>query len=340
MTETRLFVPAIEDYLGPGERRFFGGGFRRVEQRLRDIRVSCGPESTRLSAQASVNYPRDWSAKGSRAELAPHLSTIDALVLGARVSEILLVHAYGLDPGARSRMWLRRARVRAGGRPQEDLGTLSLRSAGHVAESVPIADGARVSRVESHIGSMTVACEVQHEEGGGYRSGVADVHHADADRALGEPYGQYFAELFRHRRQHIGHLLVDSAAGQVDASVRITPAPGEGPYFNTGMEAAYAPSASMIDAITVMGQLVQVLLYELDGIDRSGSDTLWLRLAELATDLPLRPLDGAFPVRTTIEDSRVLILAGDSWRVCDLGYAFHGITGTYSVAHRLPPRGL
>ncbi|MFM9445715.1 AvrD family protein [Streptomyces acidiscabies] len=335
MTVGRLTVGDIEDYLGPAEGRYFGSGFRRVRQRLAAITLTGGPESTRATATASVGYPGDWSAKGTGG-LVPHLSTIDALVLAARTAELLLTHAYGLDVGARSRMWLRRVVIRAGGSPQEDLARLPVHGTARPAESVAVADGLRTSAVGVTIGSMHVRCEVQHEDQGGYRPSQGALYE-DADTALGAPDGQYYAELFRRRGQRVTHLAVDAPAGSADAEVALTPAPGES--AGTGLEAAYAPSASMVDAIAVMGQLAQILMYELDGLTRGGSDTLWLRRAELATDLPLRAVDRAFPVHARVADSRLVDIDDHQWRVCDLSYGFHGITGTFSVTHRLPDRG-
>lgn len=335
MTVGRLTVGDVEDYLGPAEGRYFGSGFRRVRQRLTAIALTGGPESTRATATASVGYPGDWSAKGTGG-LVPHLSTIDALVLAARTAELLLTHAYGLDAGARSRMWLRRVVIRAGDRPQEDLARLPVHGTARPAESVAVADGLRTSVVGVTIGSMDVRCEVQHEDQGGYRPSQSALYE-DADTALGAPDGQYYAELFRWRGQRVTHLAVDAPAGRADAEVTLTPAPGES--AGTGLEAAYAPSASMVDAIAVMGQLAQILMYELDGLTRGGSDTLWLRRAELATDLPLRAVDRAFPVHARVADSRLVDIDDRRWRVCDLSYGFHGITGTFSVTHRLPDRG-
>lgn len=336
----RLVVPAIDDYLGPGERRYFGSGFRRVRHRLERIHVSSRGESSEVTARASVSYPADWSAKGTGTDLVPHLSSIDTLVLGAQLAEILLGHLYGLDTGARSRMWLRSVRLRAGVHPEEDLDRLAVHGVACSAESVRVSDGVLATPIRFRIGSMELCSEVQHEAGGGYRPDSAEARHPSAAEALGDLPRRYFAELFRHRGHRVTRLTVDREAGRVDATVHITPALGESDLLSTGIEAAYAPSASMIDAITVMGQLAQVLLYELDGIGRGDSDTLWLRRADLSTCLPLRALDHAFPVHARIEDSRVLSIADDTWRVCDLGYAFHGITGGFSVAHRLPNRGL
>ncbi|AYC37727.1 AvrD family protein [Streptomyces griseorubiginosus] len=339
MTLSRPVRPSLADCLGPAEHRFFGDGFRRVRQRLHDIRVVRGPHAAEARARASVRYPPDWSAKSTKGTLVPHLSSIDTLLLGAQLAEILLVHAYDLDPGARSRMWLREVRLRAGGRPQEDLDHLAVHGVARPAESVPVVDGLRATVVHTRIGSMDVRSEVQHETGDGYRADSGEARHASAVDALGEPCRCYFVEQFRHRGLEFVDMAVDRAAREIDATVRITPAPGEGHPFSTGLEAAYGPSASMIDAITVTGQLTQVLLYALDGLDRHDSDTLWLRRATLSTRLPLRALDRPFPARARIEDTHRLAMADDTWRACDLSYSFHGISGRFAVAHRLPDRG-
>lgn len=339
MTRARSPVLSVDDYLGPAELRFFGGGFRRVRQRLDDIRVAVRPEAARASARACVRYPPDWSAKSTGRPLRPHLSSIDALVLGAQLAEILLAHTYGLDAGARSRMWLRQLDLRAGVRPQEDLDRLAVHGVVRPEASAHVSDGLRTTTVLARVGSMEVRCEVQHEKGGGWGAGGGEVLHPSAVTALGSPSRHYFAHLFRHRRQGVTHLTVDRTAGRVDATAHVTPAPGEDPLACAGLEAAYAPSVSMVDAIAVTGQLAQVLLYALDGLDRRDSQTLWLRRATLTTPRPLRPLDRAFPVHARIEDTHRPRLAGDTWRVCDLGYTFHGITGSFSVAHRLPHRG-
>ncbi|WP_329268829.1 AvrD family protein [Streptomyces pseudovenezuelae] len=331
--------PSLADFLGPAEHRFFGHGYRRVHRRLDDIRIVRGPEATEARARASVRYPSDWSAKGAGERLVPHLSSVDALLLGAQLAEILLGHAFGLDAGARSRMWLRDVRLRAGGRPQENLDDLPVHGLVRPAEPAYGTDGLCATAVHSRIGSMDVRCEVQHETGDGYRRDSGQALHPSSEDALAEPYRRYFVEQFRHRDLRVTGVAVDRQAGRVDATVHITPAPGEGHPLSTGLEAAYGPSASMIDAITVTGQLTQVLLYALDGLDREASETLWLRRATLSTRLPLRALDRAFPVHARIEDTRRLAIAGDIWRVCDLGYSFHGITGDFAVAHRLPDRG-
>lgn len=50
----------IDDYLGPGDSRFFSAGYRRARHHLHDIRVTpaVGKDPC-VTARVSIEYPRD-----------------------------------------------------------------------------------------------------------------------------------------------------------------------------------------------------------------------------------------------------------------------------------------
>lgn len=139
----------------------------------------------------------DWSRKD--APTAPHLSTIDALVLAVRLAEIHLGHTFQLDRDQRRRMWLKRIDIRAGGAPTEDgldaidvSGTLKHTAAGLVCE--------RQSVFDARVASMSVRCVIEHDVGAvpalpaadGVFPLAADAQAADEIR----PYGTGF--MTRH----------------------------------------------------------------------------------------------------------------------------------------------
>ena len=74
---------SIDDYLGPAAGRFFGSGYRRVAYRLHGTDTTQHAAGERLRATAEIAYPTDWSKKATATALKPHLSTIDALIVGA-----------------------------------------------------------------------------------------------------------------------------------------------------------------------------------------------------------------------------------------------------------------
>lgn len=108
---------SIDDLLGPSESRFFGSGYRRVGQRLNAAVLGRGaPDAER---RGSVLYPVDWSVKQQAAKLAPHLSTIDALLFAAQLAEAALTARHGLTAEQRRSAWLRKVEIRAYATPQE-----------------------------------------------------------------------------------------------------------------------------------------------------------------------------------------------------------------------------
>src|SRR5882724_4188968 len=134
-----MFLKSIDDYLGPGETRFFARGYQRVGYETGDLVVD--PGQARVSATATLRYPADWSRKAVGTDLVPHLSTVDSLVLGVQLAEAYLAHALGLDAGARRSARLRRVRLQAGTTPQEDLSAVELRAELRGTEPLPQAPG-------------------------------------------------------------------------------------------------------------------------------------------------------------------------------------------------------
>jgi hypothetical protein len=91
----------------------------------------------------------------------------------------------------------------------------------------------------------------------------------------------------------------------------------------------------MIDCFVTALQLGQVLLYELDGVSRAESSTLWMRktVLELVT---AKPVTGPIPAHVVLEDSTLLNSRTGIWRSADIVTEFHGIRLRCSVAHQIP----
>ena len=79
MARTAYFE-SIDDVLGEYGKRFFGAGFRRVEQTLTRAVIDGQEGIGEVRGRASIRYPRDWSKKDKARQLGPHLSSIDALM--------------------------------------------------------------------------------------------------------------------------------------------------------------------------------------------------------------------------------------------------------------------
>ncbi|MEE2049175.1 AvrD family protein [Nocardiopsis tropica] len=325
----------MDDQLGPREKRFFGAGFRRVSYGHTGVRVErvAGPvNDTRVSSRLSVRYPGDWSKKGGAHELPPHFSTIDGLLIAAELSELCIADVESAGVAETGAAWLRNVRISAGGEPQEDLGRIDARAVRRSCAALPDAPGWSVSVVDSTIGTMRVRCEVVHPTTA-YTPGVHTC--ATPDDLLGPAGGRYFAEGFRSRGQEIRDVAVDPGSLRAEAVLALS---DDGPSVRPGggLEADYQPSVTMVDAFVTALQLAQVMLYDLDGMRRADSNTLWMRQTTMSAVRPDRPAGDGVRVDTAVSEPNLLRMGGAVWRTADIVGDLGGVRVSCAVTHRLP----
>ncbi|MDX6262695.1 MAG: hypothetical protein QOH84_4383, partial [Kribbellaceae bacterium] len=312
-------LPAVDDILGPAAQRFFGRGFRRVGYDVSELKAGCADDVPWASASVDVSYPSDWSRKAVGTDLRPHFSTIDALVLGAQLAEHCLLSP-GQDPATLAAGWLRKVRITAGSKPQEDL--IGLKATARRKSTQPAEEpGWTVSVFDSAIGAMRVQSEVVHPA-------VALTPGEWSPEEL--PEDRYYGAGFKARDQRIRDLVVrerTKAAAVLELS-------DDGPPASGGLEAAYQPSPSMVDAFVTALQLAQVMMYDLDGVPRQDSDTLWMRQTTMTAPEPSKTRE--IPVTTELADPALLQMGGDTWRTFTVLAEVAGINVRSAVTHRLP----
>ncbi|WP_020141207.1 AvrD family protein [Streptomyces sp. 351MFTsu5.1] len=323
----------VDDYLGPGEKRFFGDGYKRAVQTLGDIVLDVGPDGAgSVRARASVRYPEDWSRKGRRNQ-APHLSSIDVLLLAGEVAEVYLTHALGLDARSRSEMRLRKVRMKAGTSPVEEaLDGFEVRAA--ITSLPPQAHTARrVSVADCQVGALRVRCEIEHPAGT-VRPGTGGYH--GPDDLLGPAELRPFRAAHKTKSQLIQDLRVD--LGELSARATVG-SRSSAPAALTvqGLESYSHPATSILDVFVCAIQLGQILLYELDGVPRSESNTLWMRQSVLTIADTARPVTSPAPLSVRLAEPQLLTTReGDTWRSVEIAGELQHMSVTCSAAHRLP----
>ncbi|MFD8009707.1 AvrD family protein [Streptomyces sp. NPDC058955] len=327
----------MDDHLGPAEQRFFGRGFRRVAYDLGELRVTSGPGTegrVRAVTTVGVRYPADWSRKTDGTDLRPHFSTVDGIVVAAQLAEACLGgRGAGLRDG-----WLRSVRLTAGSRPQEDLDALPAEAVVRRTEPATDRSGWVVSHVDCAVGTMRIRCEVEHPAPPSVTAGspaAADLVAAPGwEGLLGPAPDRYFGTGFTTRRQHVRGVEIDHAALGATATLTLEHEDGA-PVPTAGLEGAHQPSVSVVDAFVTALQLAQVMLYDLDGMRRQDSNTLWMRQTTLTAERPDRPSAG-IPVTTRIADPGLLRMGDATWRTLDVVGELGGIRVRSAVAHQLP----
>ncbi|MEV5754662.1 AvrD family protein [Actinoallomurus sp. NPDC052308] len=329
-----LFGTSVDEFLGPRQWRFFGEGFKRSRHRMSTIRITTGPDgSGQVESRASVAYPADWSRKGD-VDQRPHLSTIDVIVIGAQLAEMYLVHTRRLDREQRRRMAVRRIKVKAGRRPvEEDLSGFA--ATAHV--SGPLAQCRNshdllTTSVECTVATMQIQFDICHEAGRPY---PGPGSYESPQVLLGDAGARLFGAGYKVRRQLVDNVDVDLTAQTARAVVRVLLDPGA-TAPNQGLEGERPASATVIDCFVAGLQLGQVLLYELDGVPRARSNTLWMRRTVLECAVPRPALEGPTPVIAFLDNTRLLKNSkAETWRSADIVAELHGIGMRCSVVHLL-----
>lgn len=313
--ETRpLMFESIDEPLGPAAGRFFGGGHRRVGYRMNDVLIE--GEQGVVQAEVQVTYPADWSSKLRDVELRPHLSTIDAMVLATHAAGLLIEQHFGLDQERVRTLRIRRIDIKAGAVPFEE----GLERVAVSARLRPAAAGGRMpasqgSTVDCEVGNMTVRCEVEHPPRAPRRQ--QRRRRMSRDELAG--MDALHRAAYQVRSQRIGTLSVDVERLSTEAVVTLGPG-----------------TMTMLDSFVVSLQMGQVLLYELDELDRATSDTLWMRNTTISCDGSAAASVSPLVATTALVGSMLLAARGERWRTATIVGECHGVRTRCAIAHRLP----
>lgn len=334
MTTAECPLGDMDDVLGPRDHRFFSEGYKRVKLQVTGINISGGPDNTgEIQGVVGMTYPADWSRKSTGVALRPHLSSIDSLLAGVQLAEAYLTHAYRLDSDQRRRMWLRRFAMRAGNLPQEELACFGA-SARHAA--ITPADDTlcgHISVFDCRIGTVKIRAEVEHGVTGD--SAPSNGTYETIEEVLGPAEDRYYGTGYKSRQHFISDVRFSPRHQRLHALVSVSDADALA-AASDGLGGHYQPALSMIDSMAVMAQIGQVLMYQQDGIDRSLSNTLWMRKVTMECKTPYQPVVNAFIVSGMVIRSDLLPVGTETWRVSKMVGDCQGIRAETSLSHQIP----
>jgi hypothetical protein len=301
----------IDDLLGDGSKRFFGSGYRRVRQLMHRLDVS---DLSRGHTTAILDYPEDWSVKKGATPRVPHLSTIDGIAIGVRAASCLMAKrevSAGRTPRAAE---LVRLRLKAGSTPIETLDKIPV-EASYVETSC---DG--IQHFIVTVGSMSVDVQLRVGSHPSPREPIMPVRPDELVNGFDPRYWD--------TRVTISDTRLDMDALLATATIGV---------HKDRLAGNVPGTVTAVESIVVVAQLVQALLYQLDGIDRSDSDTLWMRWTEVSRDPnSCLPAVGTAPARLELQRVQVLTVADETWRTGRLlGHVGGFIVGA-AVAHKIP----
>jgi hypothetical protein len=328
MTTSR--IEAIDDCLGSSRGRFFGEGYKGVARRLTNIEVT--PQSADpgvVRGSATLTYDANWSTKGPQGNLRPHLSTPDGLLMAANLVEAYMVHAYRLDAAERRRMWFSQFTFQAGNKPDEELSGFEVSAVHQDCVADPDSKLGYRSTFRARIGGLKITCTLQHERP---RDARPAGRFAAVEDLLGPEEQRYYGVGYRARSMQVRDLELDIDSGRIHARV------GSAPQLREpdGVEADYPMALSILEGMVALAQLAQVLIYQVDDLERTRSNTLWMRRATLTRLTPEEPQAFSANATVTIERANRLRLGAGTWRTFDVVGEIQGFVAHAALAHQLP----
>ncbi len=97
MTSQLRRAVCADDFLGPGDKRFFSTGYKCVNYDPAPLQWSLpGQGDQLLTGSVALSFPGTWSTKAA-GDLLPHLSTIDAIILGSSLAEVVIADSFAAD---------------------------------------------------------------------------------------------------------------------------------------------------------------------------------------------------------------------------------------------------
>jgi hypothetical protein len=318
---------SIDEILGDSTSRFFGSGFRSVRHEVVEVSVDTGERAAR--ARARIEYPPGWSSKNSR-ELQPHLSSLDALTIGAQVCEVYVRSAYGIRGGAADRLWLARSTQKPSNTPTTDLTAVPVTAALLWTQAAPDSLCGHLSSFNVQVGSIGLELVIDHPI---VQPSDTTASWAAISEVLGAPESRYFGSAYAATQLGLNDIEFDAGLERVRAVLDLQEPPG-GPALR-GMGAAYFPFVSPANTIVGIAQLAQAMLYLYDDISREVSHNLWMRKITLDHPRPAAAGPG-LQVQTWATKMSLLSIKGVSWRSGSFALTMPGIDGTYNLAHQLP----
>lgn len=313
----------IDQLLGASSERYFGSGYRTVEQNIHDlvIREDIGHGSS-INALIDIRSRTDGELQR---KFASHLSSIDAIVISTSLAKALIAHAT-LDANCARRAILENVSLRAGTKADTKMSEIHARI---VLSKYEYHSGMGRGKFNVTVGSMTVVISVSWE-GQPWRSikETTIVHVAAIADLLGDLQLHPRCVIPQASSLAMRNVEVDLEAKRASCEVSLERSLAD--LFDN-------LSTPIVEGLVVTSQLAQVLLFAIVGISRRAAGNLWMRRAVFSTDSTGMFLSSTFDVALTVSHSTFIEHGSRAWLTADVVIThFPGLCGKASLAFAVP----
>lgn len=311
----------IDEVLGDKRERYFGEGYRRVNYHVNSV-TKLSDDTFQL--KLGVCYPRDWSSKKHGKVSPPHLSTVDAAYLAVVLGEWFVYAAYGISKSNGDMLQLLSCEIHSGAVPDEQLDDLAVKVKEISRDKIKsIRSLCRLrSTVSIKLGRMDIVIIFAHS---GKAKSEVEGSFSSAD-ILNMPYkyGHACNQAIKGvTNMDIGKLSIDKLNKKAQAVLKFS------------SDSSGYRELSLVEVVLASAQLAQAVIYRIDNVPRSKSNTLWMRDFTIEKSQPFKVKNEQQGSIHTLSHKQV---RNNSvlWSVYRF-ICFVGAVGTcFTFAHQLP----
>jgi hypothetical protein len=299
---------SIDDLLGNSDERFFGSGYRRVKYSWGGLTE---PEQTEfLKSRAAVTYPKDWSRKND-IDQKPHLSTIDAIILGIKATKQLMLQSSEVT---HDEYRLCKIDVKAGTVSSEISDDIEITCFNPDYDKSRTHENKELN-YRATVGNLTVTMKY-----------IRDLYCSQSNE---EESHRYWGSGFHKVAVQLRQLETDNAKAKAIMHV-IPDDDRRSDFHDRNMP------ISIIDVFVAALQLGQVLVYNIDHISRADSNTMWMRNTSIITTNTAYDTGDGLPISVSVEKATILSQKGKFWRTARIRAQVGNTDLCCDVAHQLP----
>ena len=306
---------SIDELLGPKDKRYCSSGFKNVNFSFSNVVIA----RSSLEAKVHVDFSKKWSSKNNES-LKPHLGTTEYFNIAVILSELLLISHFELDDLAISKSRVTCLKIKA--KPAGELHLIQDAKVDYKG-TIEAGSGAGASSFDICIGHMAIRFTIVHE----MRNPRTEAPYADFSVYLNHLQRHFYKTGYKECTTEIEDVEVDMEERLAQCAVSFK-SPSD--RFGIG---SYYPTMNIANFILIAGQLMQVLLYELEGIRRDQSKNLWLRGLEINFDKPVSKMNANATVYC--QTFKEVILRGEKWRIADFAVSMESLSAKFYMTHQI-----
>ncbi|RQP15259.1 MAG: hypothetical protein EAS52_15670 [Parapedobacter sp.] len=300
-------------FLGDGTGRYFANGYRHFHWRITAFEVS----EAGLGGELEISYDGPARPDGQ-----PHLGSIEYTAIASMLAEYVLIYLARLDAEQVSLSLLRHIRLKL--RDAVEVAgetTLPFRCALGQPDWTRRASNGILSPIAVWLADTHISLVADHPANRWGRFDPCAVW------PLNRP--AMYNHGYKLRTNTVADVCCDATNRTCSAMVT------RDDYYGGDRQGLFSARSATIptDVLTVTGQLMQVLLYTLEGTTREDCGNIWLRAMDIRYGRAMWAKRYAASVRFL--DVKTLAKGEHRWRAVRLVSQLAGITGEFSITHRL-----